>query len=91
MGFLATRPGRFGPAEAFGPTDIRATRPGSGIKDERRVPESDVGVAGSLPFDEAAIAESTTSFKKLFFVTWTKAMCSSGTVSRFFSKNPSAS
>ena len=70
---------------------MRDTRPGSGINDERLLPVSDVGVAGSLPFDEAAIAESMTSFKNLFSVVRIKVMCSSGTVSRFFSRNPSTS
>ena len=75
--------------------DTMEARPGSGITDdllELTLPESEalLGLAGSDGL-VLARAASNTSFKNGFFVLARRLRCSSGTVSRFFSKKPSAS
>lgn len=101
VGFLVTKPpGRFGPlpAEGVAPDDgaTQDCLPGSGITEERRepLPESEpagdpgLGLSGALVELRAA---SRTSFKKEFLVVANSVICSSGTVSLFFSKKPSTS
>ena len=83
------------PVVAVDVVDTMDARPGSGIIDdllELTLPESEalLGLAGS---DGLALARaaSNTSFKNGFFVLARRLRCSSGTVSRFFSRKPSAS
>ena len=71
--------------------------PGSGIMDERREPPlaeseraGDAGFGLSGVFADANAA-SKTSLKNGFLVAARSAICSSGTVSLFFSRNPSTS
>ncbi len=72
--------------------------PGSGISDDLFVEPallSDMAgepgrFVGSAPLVEASAA-SRTSFMNVFRVEARRASCSSGTVSLFFSRNPSAS
>jgi len=74
----------------------KEVRPGSGMSECRReaplVSEKagELGMGLSGDFVEARAASST-SRRKEFFVDARRVICSSGTVSRFFSKNPSAS
>lgn len=94
VGFFATAPGRLTPEDE---TAASVALPGSGIIDDRRElpdPDSDgTGEAGlglSRGFVDAS-AVSRTSFRNGFLVDANNAKCSSGTVSRFFSMNPSTS
>lgn len=96
VGFFAARP-RLGAAldedPLFEPTND--WRPGSGMTDERRelpLPESEPALGADPSADLAEFsAASKTSFKKGFLVAAKSAICSSGTVSLFFSRKPSAS
>ena len=90
VGFRATAPGFLGPEVAW---DMSDCLPGSGMSDCRLELVSDtVGDAGvaSAGF-VAANAASSTSLRNAFFVDISNVMCSSGTVSRFFSRKPSTS
>jgi|SRR6266571_6060098 len=93
VGLRAAAPGRFGPVAAEFTRDVR---PGSGMSDWRREAELEseragelgIGLSGGLVDAKAA---PRTSRRNVFFVDARRFMCSSGTVSRFFSKKPSAS
>jgi hypothetical protein len=93
VGLRAAAPGRLGPDPAEFTRDVR---PGSGICDWRReaelasekAGELGIGLSGALADDKAT---PRTSRRNVFFVEARRFMCSSGTVSRFFSKKPSAS
>src|SRR5258708_18519747 len=82
------RSGRLGPDAAEFTKEVR---PGSGMTECRREAPLVSETAGELGrglsgvFVEARAASST-SRKKVFFVDARRAMCSSGTVSRFFSR-----
>ena len=101
VGFLLVTPGRL-PADGLGVTlpELGATKdslPGSGITEDLRDPplaESDtageLGGPPSTPLAEFRAA-SRTSLKKGFLVDAKSAICSSGTVSLFFSRKPSTS
>jgi len=99
VGFLATAPGLLAPAAPTpleAPLDTRDERPGSGMMDDRRELPLPVSEKVALGFgDSGAFADeravSKTSFKNLFLVEANRVKCSSGTVSLFFSINPSTS
>lgn len=97
VGFLLTAPVRFVPGTAEELWAIKDCRPGSGITDDRRdpaLPESDG--AGEAGFVYSVLLEefkaiSKTSRKNKFLVEERRVICSSGTVSLFFSMKPSTS
>lgn len=99
VGFFTAAPPRFAPPDGGVAVVGVATqdwRPGSGITDDRREPALPESEAGELELAPSAVfvdnnAASKTSFKKGFFVEAKRAICSSGTVSLFFSRKPSAS
>lgn len=90
--FAAAAPGRLTLARALVLEPMKDWRPGSGITDERReLPDSEVGDADPSAAFATPKAASSTSFKKGFLEEARRAICSSGTVSLFFSKKPSIS
>lgn len=102
VGFRAIAPGRFAVAvvpmlAAVEPDNVTDNRPGSGMTEDRREPTLAVsepadGEDGSISADfGGASAASRTSLRKMFLVADKIASCSSGTVSLFFSRNPSTS